>query len=398
VSAAAVRRRAVCARVCVDVPLLVAASPLMVALNFLVSNRPKGQGHTMSKFQTTLATFCEELRATFPELATLIGRTATVVTPASFWRSWQGHLAILAERDGAALHSERRGILVPPLVLSEALWGEVSANTQMAIWRYLRTLLLEALMEGGFEEATMTEERSRLVIGILTEERLESLAAASSAETEGEGEEGDATAAPAMDGSEGKAMMEEMFAGMSGLMDRLRGLLGAAAAADGSGGGVEMPPFPEIPERLKNGRIARLAQEMAKQFKPEEFGIDPALLTAAGDNVEEVLRRLAEMYQRDPTLLIAGAKRMADRIRRQVMGGSLKQEDLIAEAREFVELFKEHPLFKEAIAKFQEMVGEGGLAEMFGAMGGAGAGAPSERLRAVQERLRKKLAARQAKK
>jgi hypothetical protein len=109
-----------------------------------------------------------------------------------------------------------------------------------------------------------------------------------------------------------------------------------------------------------------------------------------------VLRRLAEMYQRDPTLLIAGAKRMADRIRRQVMGGSLKQEDLVAEAKEFVELFKEHPLFKEAIGKFQEMVGEGGLAEMFG--GGGSAAAPSERLRAVQDRLRKKLAARQAKK
>jgi hypothetical protein len=191
-------------------------------------------------------------------------------------------------------------------------------------------------------------------------------------------------------------MAAEMFSGMGGLMDRLRGLLGAAAAVDGSGAAA-MPPFPEIPEHLKNGRIARLAQEMAKQFKPEEFGIDPAMLTTAGDNVEEVLRRLAEMYQRDPTLLIAGAKRMADRIRRQVMGGSLKQEDLVAEAKEFVELFKEHPLFKEAIGKFQELVGEGGLAEMFGGAG-AGAGAPSERLRAVQARLRKKLAARQAKK
>lgn len=341
-----------------------------------------------SKFHETLTTFCAELRATFPELAGATVRAVSTVTPVTFWRSWQTNLPLLATRDSAALFSERRGILVPPIALTPALWGEVSEATQDAIWRFLRTLLLEALMEGHFDETTLTEERSRIVMAILTEERLEA-------------------ATSAMDTSEGAAAVEEaaadLFGGMSGLMDRLRGLLGAAAAAtDGSGGaaaggaGVSYPPMPEIPERLRNGKIARLAQEMAKQFKPEEFGIDMAALASAGDNVEEVLRHLAEMYQRDPTMLIAGAKRMADRIRRQVMGGSLKQEELVAEAKEFVELFKEHPLFKEAIEKFNGMVGEGGLMEMFG--GGGAASAPSDRLRTVQDRLRKKLAARQAKK
>ena len=338
-----------------------------------------------SKFHDTLTTFCAELRATFPELVSATVRAVTAVTPSSFWRSWQGHLEILATRNGTTLFSERRGILVAPLALTATLWGEVSETTQEAIWRYLRTLLLEALMEGGFDDSTMTEERSRLVMAILTEERLES-------------------AASAMDTSAGVAAVEEaaadLFGGMGGLMDRLRGLLSTAAAMDASGGAAaaDMPPFPEIPERLRNGKIAKLAQDMAKQFKPEEFGIDPAVLAAAGDNVEEVLRRLAEMYKRDPTMLVAGAKRMADRIRRQVVGGSLKQEDLVTEAREFVELFKDHPLFKDAIGKFQEMVGEGGLGEMLGGLGGGSAAAPSERLRTVQDRLRKKLASRQAKK
>jgi len=339
-----------------------------------------------SKFHETLTIFCAELRATFPELAGATVRAVSAVTPATFWRSWQANLSLLASRDSAALFSERRGILVPPIVLTPTLWGEVSEATQDAIWRFLRTLLLEAMMEGHIDETTLTEERSRIVMAILTEERLEA-------------------ATTAMDTSEGAAAVEEataeIFGSMSGLMDRLRGLLGAAAA-DGSGGaaaggaGVSYPPMLEIPERLRNGKIARLAQEMAKQFKPEEFGIDASILASAGDNVEEVLRRLAEIYQRDPTMLIAGAKRMAERIQRQVMGGSLKQEELVAEAKEFVELFKEHPLFKEAIEKFNGMVGEGGLMELFG--GGGAASAPSDRLRTVQDRLRKKLAARQAKK
>jgi len=195
-------------------------------------------------------------------------------------------------------------------------------------------------------------------------------------------------------------MFEESMSHLKPLMEKLKGMMGGFMDISGLAG-MKMP---EIPERLRNGRIAKLAEDMAKQFRPEEFGIDPALLT--GDNVEEILTRLAELYQRDPTLLISGAKRVADKIKTQILGGSLNREELIAEAQEFVALFKEHPLFKEITGKFQGMGGmAGGLASMFGgggdgdgeSSGGASAGAPSERRRAVQERLRKKLAARNKK-
>jgi hypothetical protein len=135
---------------------------------------------------------------------------------------------------------------------------------------------------------------------------------------------------------------------------------------------------------------------MAKQFNPEDFGIDPALL--AGDNVEEILQRLAGLYQRDPTKLIAGAKRMADKIRRQIEGGSLDREALVAEAQEFVTLFREHPSFKDIIGKVEEMTGGGGLGALFGGLGGGGDGAPSERLRAARERMRRKMEARRGRK
>jgi hypothetical protein len=150
--------------------------------------------------------------------------------------------------------------------------------------------------------------------------------------------------------------------------------------------------MPEIPERLRNGRIAKLAEEMAKQFDPAEFGLDPTVLK--GDNVEEILKRLADIYQRDPTLLIGGAKKVAERIKKQILGGSLNREELVAEAQEFITLFKEHPQFKEMIGKFTDFMGPGGIAEMFS--GTSSNAEPSERRRAVQERLRKKLAARNA--
>ena len=182
-------------------------------------------------------------------------------------------------------------------------------------------------------------------------------------------------------------MFEESLKHLNPLLEKLKGLMGSGSVPEGSSDDFKMP---EIPEHLRKGRIAKLAEDMAKQFDPADFGIDPALLK--GDDVEEILKRLAEMYQRDPTMLIAGAKNVAEKIKKQILGGSLHREELIAEAEEYMKLFKEHPMFKEAMNKLTGVLGPGGLAEMFRSSESA---TPSERRRAVQERLRKKMAARQ---
>jgi hypothetical protein len=336
------------------------------------------------RFNPTMIAFCNELTATFPELGPAVAASADA-TATSFWAAWVGDVDILAGRDATLLQSRRAGNLFGSVVITPSLWAEVSDSTQKAIWRYLRTLLLESYMDLSLETDDAT---TRLVMRILLEERFEGKGAA--------------------DASGGAGVFDNITETLKPLLDRLRGLLRSAAGTDASGGaaaaaggaagaGAGFPdiPMPEIPERLRKGRIARMAEEMAKQFNPADFGIDPALLQGS---MEDVLKTLAEIYQRDPTILITGAKRVADKIKRQILGGSLNRDELIAEAREFVELFKEHPLFKEAIAKFQGMVGEGGLAEMFGAVAGGGSGAPSERLRAVRERLQKKQAEKEASK
>lgn len=318
-----------------------------------------------SAFQKTLRGFCDELRLTFPELTATIDRAVSVSSD-MFWKSWSTAIQVLVERDQAALFGTRGGFLVGAVRLTPALWSELSEKTQHAIWRYLRTLVLEAAMEANMDGVSTGTMQA--LMGILTEERLEA-----------GGSEAEAVTAEAM---------EEVMGHLNPLMDKIKGFMGNFM--DISGANI---PMPEIPEHLRRGRIARLAEEMAKQFNPAEFGIDPALLS--GDDVGEVLKRLAEMYQRDPTQLLAGAKRVADRIKKQIMGGTLDREELVREAQEFVTLFKEHPLFKEAVAKFESMTGgAGGLSDLLG--GGASAAAPSARRQAVQERLRKKLAERQA--
>jgi hypothetical protein len=339
----------------------------------------------MASFNVTMKGFCDELLLTFPELEAQITR-ATSLTAAQFWRSWQTGLDVLLTRDSATLLSTRGGFLMGAVRLTPAVWAEISPATQGAIWKYLRTLTLEAALEIGVDG--LETEIMQKLMAIMTAERIEKGGVEAEAET--------------------SELFDESMKHLSPLMERLKGLIGSSVGAGASGEGIgglgglgglggfmDLSGFtmPEIPERLRNGRIAKLAEDMAKQFDPKEFGIDPAALS--GDNVEEILKRLAEMYQRDPTQLIAGAKKVAERIKRQILGGSLNRDELISEAQEFINIFKEHPQFKEMIGKATGLMGAGGLAEMFASAGG-GTSEPSERRRAVQERLRKKLAARNA--
>jgi hypothetical protein len=320
----------------------------------------------MPSFSETFQSFCGELKATFPELTAAVDRAASQVTAERFLSAWKPYLGILLERDAAALQAERRGLLVGTVQLTPQLWSELSEKTQQAIWKYLRTLALEAAATVGVEG--LETDVMQTLMNIMTAERLE--AGGTEAETAA------------------SEMFEEAMPHLQPLMEKLKGMLGGFMDLSG----MADIPMPTIPEHLRRGRIARLAEEMAKQFDPAEFGIDPALLQ--NDNVEEVLKRLAEIYQRDPTLIMTGAKRVAEKIKKQILGGSLNREELVAEAEEYVRLFKEHPLFKEAIAKFQGLVGEGGLASMFSGGGASGGGTESERRRIVQERLRKKMEAR----
>jgi hypothetical protein len=331
-------------------------------------------------FVKTLTSFCRELILTFPELKTPITRAANT-TPFQFWRSWHEHLPILRNRDVAELFDTHRGFLLGPVCITPLLWNELSSTTHSIIWKYLRTLILESALEIHFD--VIDANAMQLITDILHEEKGPNAgAAAPPPRTAPEPQDTGATE----EEDTIHHIFEKSVEHLKPLLEKVQEFLKKNIQTDASGS----IPFPEIPERLRKGRIAKLAEEFAKQFNPEEFGIDPALLE--GNNVEHILKTLAEQYQKDPTLLLAGAKKVAERIKTKILSGSIHREELLEEAHEFVALFKEHPLFKDAIDKLNEYVGEGGLSSIFG----ISSSAPSERVRVVRERLRKKLAARKA--
>ena len=308
----------------------------------------------MTTFAKGLTGFCEDLRLSFPEMLSHIDRVASM-SPADFLKSWRPHLTLLKNKDVQQLFQKRGGSLLGGVSLSKKLWGELSETTHTAIWKHLRSLALEAVVETGLDK--LKEEEMTILMEIMLEEKMGPMPSESS---------------------------EGLFSHLKPLFDRLKEFM---PNMDVSGATA----FPEIPERLRNGKIAKLAEELTKQFDPTEFGIDPSLLT--GDNIEDIITKLSEIFQKDPTKLMAGAKKMAEKIKRKIMDGSIDRKQLVDEAQEFMKLFRENPMFKESLGKMETMMGPGGLASMFGSGSEA---EPSERRSTVQERLRKKLAARKS--
>jgi hypothetical protein len=284
----------------------------------------------MSTFASAFTAFCEDLLPTFPELTTVI--TAVQARPIAdvekeFVALWKSNPAVLTLRDATYLFTHD---FLPGVRVTEALWKEVSEMTHKAIWNHLQTLALLS--------ATSFDAGSLDLSGMM-------------------------------------AQMKEMAESpmMKSMMEKLKEMMGGSGAA------------PKLPERLFKGQIAKMAEELAREFKPEDFGLSPELLESSDPT--KIFGYLQEVFTKKPELLMAGAKRIAQKIQAKFERGELKREDLMREAEEMMKEFSDNPMFSELF---------GGLTEMLSGSDKETGNEGSARRRAVQERLRKKMDAKKA--
>jgi hypothetical protein len=358
----------------------------------------------MTTYEKLVIAFCKELTATFPELSSQTDR-AVSTTPAQFLESWTKDLHILRDRNADDLFAKRKGALIGPVCMTSELFAEASDATVAAIWKYLRTILLESVKIVKMDSLDMSV--SKIVLEILTEEKL--------------GSSGSSDAND-MNFDKLKEIMEEFKPFMDTLKDMLTKFLNGDSVDSADSLNLSGMALPTIPKHLLSGHIANLAKDLMKQFSPADFGIDPSILEC--EDVDEMMEKLGDIFSKDTSAILAGVRRLTEKIKNKIMSGSVKQAELVAEAKEFVALFQENPFVQECMEKGKAYFSEGagkdmdvskllekfglkgvgglqGLAEMIQGFLGSGAGAgvdkpgggaPSDRRRAVQERLRKKLA------
>lgn len=302
-------------------------------------------------FVTKYDEFCDDLIGTFPELADGItkAKALSVEEKKRLFRT-----DVLPSCSPTRNPTSCPGAVLPGVSIPAAIWETLSEKSQQAIQEYLTVLSFCILME------TSTSAMD--------------LSGAGAGFTE----------------TWAKKMMDDMKDKMksvdfSGFTEKFTKLFGSAA---GGGAGA----FPQIPEKFMKGQIARLAEEIVKEFNVEDFGIDPKVMEAAGSDPSKALQMVMDVFMKNPGAFQGTIMKLTKKLQQKIQSGSLRPQELVAEAEELMKTFSENPQFVELMESFRSAFGMEGHEDDLKASGRDG----SARLSIVQQRLRKKLEARKA--
>lgn len=314
------------------------------------------------QFADVYKQFLGEVGLTFPELEKATDKTLKNTGFQEFTKTVAPILHQIAARDNS-IFTDAGIEIAPGVVMTKKLWKEGGKSTQKAIWDFLSSLVLLASYEKRGSSNAVGEEEFAAMFDI-------------------SGAEADLKKMFKDLGDQFSSQsFSSFFEGIKEAAESLKEKFGEAMGISGEG-----IPMPKIPEKLFKGHIARIAEELAREFKPEDFGLDPSMLESTDTGA--IFEYLQQIFTKNPDMLMRGAKKIAFRIQEKLKRGEVSREQLIAEAESLMEEFKNNDIFKEV---FEQL--NAGLRGDFG-MGG-GSGEPSARRKEVQERLRKKLAAKQ---
>jgi len=296
-------------------------------------------------FASHYAQFVDDLLGTFPEFGAQL-RAARVAedSRAQFISVWQAHTDAVAAQD-ARIFAGAGVELVRGFAMTTTLWGELSTNTHAAIWKHISTLLL----------LDASEKDSEL-----------------------------------WDISGFQTSMEEMMnhlkeSGEGGVFSSMFEQLGKMAETFGMKDLSGAIPNIKIPERLFKGHIARIVEEMVKEFKPEDFGITEEMMNAKDPKV--IFTNLQEIFTKKPDLLMTAGQKIAKKLQAKFASGSIKREEIITEVEELMKEFSDNEQFSELF---------GSLGEMLKSSDRSTGNEHSSRLREARERLRRKTAEKEA--
>jgi hypothetical protein len=300
-------------------------------------------------FGSVWTQFLDELKGTFPEYTaalTLAGSLPIETSRARFVEVWRVHTASVASQTADIFDSS--GVeLVPGFVMTSALWKELDTVTHAAIWKYLSTLLLLAASsataddDGGIWDISGFHESMETMMKHLKES----------------GESG----------------------AFSAMFEQLNKMAETFGVKDLSGAGFK------IPEKLFKGHIAKIVEELVKEFKPEDFGITEEMMNAK--DPKAIFTNLQEIFTKKPELLMTAGQKIAKRLQAKFASGAIKREEIVREVEELMKEFSDNEQFAELF---------GSLGDMLKSSDRETGNEHSARRREVQERLRRKAAEKEA--
>jgi len=322
-------------------------------------------------FDSKYSEFARDLQGACPELAPQIAQ-ALALSPEERRQKFKEQVlpSCSPNRDSSVAPE----FVMPGVSMPSQVWIDLSQKSRKAIQEYLTLLSFTYLIQSGTKEDSTSQ-----------------------------GWNADWAA----------KMMEEMKTKMAsidfaGLSEKIAGLFGSAAAgaagaaglggagsAGATGGIPGIPGFPggipQIPEKFMKGQIAKLAEEIVKELRIEDFGIDPAAMAAAGNDPTKALNMIMEVFSKNPHGFQNTVQKLGKKIALKIQSGAIRPQELVAEAEELMKTFSENPQFVQMMEAFRQAFG---FEDKEAAQA---AGRDNEnRLSIARARLRKKLEAKRA--
>ena len=152
--------------------------------------------------------------------------------------------------------------------------------------------------------------------------------------------------------------------------------------------GTKGETLPPLPEKFLKGKLAKLAEEMVREFRPEDFGFSKEDMEACEHDPSRAFEILMKGSMGNAKTIQSAMARIAKRLQEKVQRGELRPQELVAEAESLMQEFQSHPAFVELMSSFKTMFsGDTSDADIIPNSG------ESARLSVVRARLRKKLEA-----
>lgn len=291
-------------------------------------------------FQSKYNEFCGDLEGACPELKESIA-AARALSPEERLRRFTEEVKASPQRDGKACP----GTVLPGVTLTDAIWKELSENSQQAIQEYLTLLTMCSLYHTNTNWMDLSGQEGFIKDFL----------------------------------DHWKTRMGS--ADFSGLAEKFAKFIEKAGGATAGSG------IPSLPERFLKGKIAKLAEELVREFRPEDFGLTTTQLEECEKNPARAFEILLQAYTSRPEILQNAMKKIAGRMQQKIQRGELKPQDLAREAEDILKECTSNPAFQGMMESFRDSFGAFADPDLARSQGRDN----QARLSIVQERLRKKL-------
>lgn len=263
-------------------------------------------------FQKKYNEFVADLNDTFPELGGALSAANALPADERLQAYFKGVLKQHAQASAEA-PLPCPGPILPGVTLTAELWDSVGDKTKKAIYDYLSIMDLCAIYEFGF------------------------------------GEEGATAGGDAAGFS--KEWAEKTMRDWRSRLDRID-FDSLASKFMGLFGG-ESGALPPLPEKFLKGKLAKLAEDMVREFKPEDFGLRPEDVESVEKDPTRAFEILMNASMANPDMIQKAMARVGKKLQEKVMRGELKPAELAAEAEELIKDFQTHPAFVEMMESFR---------------------------------------------